>query len=187
MYSLQMKQLEGLLFANADAITLKKLATLMSITAMDVKAIADALNDYYTASCSALQVIEVNQSIQLATRSDLAPLIEPLFATDKNKGLSMSSLEVLSIIAYKQPITKVEVEHIRGVKCDRPMQQLQEFGLIQIVGRLERIGKPNLFGTTELFLKKFGLKTLRDLPPIEAFDRLQMIGDVEDQGNESER
>lgn len=184
MYSLQMKQLEGLLFASGDALSLKKLGGLMGLPAIEVKSVVDQLNDFYQAAQSALMIIEVNQSVQLASRAELAPLIEPLFATDKNKGLSISSLEVLSVIAYKQPITKVEIEHIRGVKSDRPMQQLQELGLIQIVGRLERIGKPNLFGTTELFLKKFGLKTLRDLPPIEAFDRLQMIGDVEEDGNE---
>lgn len=185
MYTQPMKQLEGLLFAWGDMISLKRLAGLMSCSTVEVKLTADALNAYYEQVESALQIVEVNQSIQMATRNELAPLIEPLFASDKNKGLSTSSLEVLSIIAYKQPITKVEIEHIRGVKSDRPLQQLQEIGLVQIVGRLERIGKPNLFGTTDLFLKKFGLKTLRDLPPVASFDRLQMLseeGEVADEG-----
>ncbi len=183
MYTQNMKQLEGLLFAWGDALSVKKLQVLMAIELQTLRETIDSLNAYYQQVDSSLQIIEVNQSVQLATKSELQAVVEPLFATDKNKGLSLSSLEVLSIIAYKQPITKQEIERIRGVKCDRPVQQLMDLDLVRISGKLDRIGKPNLFSTTDLFLKKFGLKTLRDLPPITSFDRLQMalLDDEEDE------
>lgn len=183
MYTQNMKQLEGLLFAWGDALSVKKLQVLMAIELQTLRETIDSLNAYYQQVDSSLQIIEVNQSVQLATKSELQAIVEPLFATDKNKGLSLSSLEVLSIIAYKQPITKQEIERIRGVKCDRPVQQLMDLDLVRISGKLDRIGKPNLFSTTDLFLKKFGLKTLRDLPPITSFDRLQMalLDDEEDE------
>lgn len=186
MYTQNMKQLEGLLFAWGDALSVKKLQVLMAIELQTLKETIDSLNAYYKQVDSSLQLIEVNQSVQLATKPELQAVVEPLFATDKNKGLSLSSLEVLSIIAYKQPITKQEIERIRGVKCDRPVQQLLDLDLIRISGKLDRIGKPNLFSTTDLFLKKFGLKTVRDLPPITSFDRLQMalLDDEEDEVEE---
>jgi segregation and condensation protein B len=183
MYNQPMRHLEGLLFAWGEALSLKKLAQLMGLDVQQIKEIAQHLGEYYEHHESSLQLIEVNQSLQLATRQDLQSVIEPLFSSDKNKGLSISSLEALSIIAYKQPITKQEIERIRGVKCDRPIQQLLEVELIRISGKLDRIGKPNLFSTTDLFLKKFGLKSLRDLPPVESFERLQLSLD-DDEGDE---
>lgn len=169
-----MRKIEGLLFSWGESLSLQKLATITEAPKEDVKYAIQKLIGHYDTHGHALTIIEVNQSVQMATRPDLHGVIDQLFQTDTNKGLSLSNLEVLSIVAYKQPVTKQEIEQIRGVKSDRAMQQLIELGLVRISGKLERIGRPNLFSTTELFLKKFGLKKISDLPPITSFDKLQM-------------
>jgi segregation and condensation protein B len=186
MLNQNMKELEALLFAWGEALSIQKLATLTELTPELVKEELENLKDYYDRNNHSIQLLEVNQSVQLATRHEVSDRVEQLFVTDKNKGLSVSNLEVLSIIAYKQPITKTEIERIRGVKCDRAIQILLELELIRISGKLERIGRPNLFSSTDLFLKKFGLKTLRELPPVASFERMQiaLFDDEEEENGE---
>ncbi|MCK8058860.1 MULTISPECIES: SMC-Scp complex subunit ScpB [unclassified Fusibacter] len=184
MLNQNMKQIEALLFAWGEALSYQRLAALTGLSQELVKEEADNLRNYYDTCNHAIQLLDVNQSVQLATRHEVSDVVEQLFVTDKNKGLSVSNLEVLSIIAYKQPITKTEIERIRGVKCDRAVQILLELELIRISGKLERIGRPNLFSTTDLFLKKFGLKTLRELPPVASFERMQIaLFDEEEEEN----
>ena len=106
-------------------------------------------------------------SVQLATRPDYAPQIERLLQPIQKQSLTQAAMETLSIIAYRQPITKSEIEAVRGVKCDYSVTSLMNKGLIEEVGRRESLGRPILYGTTEAFLSHFGLESLDDLPVLE--------------------
>ena len=110
---------------------------------------------------------EVNRSFQFVTRKENIDYIERLCTPVKHKRLSQSALEVLAIIAYKQPVTKGEIEAVRGIKCDRVIEGLARKDLVAEVGRSDAVGRPILYGTTDEFLKQFGFETLKQLPDIE--------------------
>ena len=110
---------------------------------------------------------EVNKAFQFVTREENADYVRRLCTPVKSKKLSQSALEVLAIIAYKQPVTKGEMEAIRGIRCDRVVEGLMKKDLIQEVGRSTAIGRPILYGTTDTFLKNFGFTNLKELPDIE--------------------
>ncbi len=114
-----------------------------------------------------LEIREINGAFQFVTREKNAEYIERLCTPVKAKRLSQSALEVLAIVAYRQPVTKGEIESIRGIKCDRVMEGLVAKGIVEPVGRSQAVGRPVLYGTTDLFLKNFGFSSLKDLPEIE--------------------
>lgn len=127
----------------------------------------------YESADSALRVIGVAGGYRLSTIPELAPYLKKWFKGERPR-LSKPSLETLSIIAYKQPITRSEVEAIRGVNVEGPLGTLLERGLIRIVGRKDTVGRPILYGTTRLFLEHFGLNTLKDLPILNEFSELDL-------------
>ncbi|MBR2619274.1 MAG: SMC-Scp complex subunit ScpB, partial [Firmicutes bacterium] len=110
---------------------------------------------------------EVNKSFQFVTRKENLDYIERLCTPVKHKRLSQSALEVLAIVAYKQPVTKGEIEAVRGIRCDRVIEGLAKKNLVAEVGRSDAVGRPILYGTTDEFLKQFGFETLKELPAIE--------------------
>lgn len=113
---------------------------------------------------------EVNKSFQFVTRKENLDYIEKLCTPVKHKKLSQSALEVLAIVAYKQPVTKAEIEAVRGIRCDRVIEGLIKKELVSEVGRSDAVGRPILYGTTDVFLKNFGFRTLKELPSIEDID-----------------
>jgi len=129
-----------------------------------IKSIIDELNQEYEERGSAFRIIEIAEGYQFATLPEFAKWVGKLFKERSKKKLSQPALETLAIIAYKQPISKSEIEAIRGVNVDYIVKTLLEKKLITIVGRAETIGRPLLYGTTKEFLKYFGLKSLSDLP-----------------------
>lgn len=161
--------IESLLFAWGDSLSTKKISTILNVTLEEVKESMLDLQDEYSESKKGIYIIEVNNSYQFATSRQNYEYIQRLCKTSANKGLTKVSAEVLAIIAYKQPITKFEVDQIRGVKSDKSLTQLLERELIHVKGRLEKIGRPMIYATTEMFLKSFGFKTLRELPDIKDF------------------
>ena len=110
---------------------------------------------------------EVNKAFQFVTREENADYIERLCTPVKARRLSQSALEVLAIVAYKQPVTKGEIEAIRGIKCDRVMDGLLKKELVCEKGRSDAVGRPILYGTTDVFLQNFGFSSLKELPPID--------------------
>ncbi len=182
------KKIEALLFAWGDALSYQKIASLLDVDNQTLKDAVAQMKQNYQTGPHGIQLIEVNQSLQLASKQEFADTVEQLFKTERSRGLSNSLLEVLAIVAYRQPITKLEIEAIRGVGSDRSLQSLIELDFVAVAGKLEQIGRPNLYGTTPLFLKKFGLKTLRDLPPIESFEDLELaLIDGEQYGKDKEQ
>lgn len=119
---------------------------------------------------SAIQVMEVAEGFQMATRKDNAPFVRKLFSERMTMRLSTAALETLSIVAYKQPLTRAEVEEIRGVEVIAALETLLEKRLLKVVGRKESVGRPLMYGTTMEFLRHFGLKSLEELPALESYE-----------------
>jgi segregation and condensation protein B len=164
------KILEALLFIAEQPISLKNLEQLFAGEASreEIQAQLDVMAQEYRDRGSALEVREIAGGWQLATRPEFAPWIRKLFKDKLTYRLSTSALETLSIIAYKQPITRSEIEEIRGVEVTAVLDTLIERKLVKIAGRKETVGRPLLYATTPDFLRSFGLKRLEELPSIES-------------------
>ena len=167
---------ESILFVASDAISLKDLFKIFSeddaeISAKDIRTALDRLRERYKASDSGLSLVETEDRYQIIAKTDNNPYVEKITIKKKKKTLTQASLEVVSIIAYKQPITRIEIDEIRGVKSDAVVGNLLELGLIEEKGRLDRIGRPILYGTTDSFLREFGIDRIKNLPQVEAMER----------------
>ncbi len=158
--------IEAILFVLGDSVSLKELAASLEVSDLEMKQAADLLRDRYDLQHSGICLKQYGERIQLATRSDFSPFIEKVLQPVQKQALSKSALETLSIVAYRQPVTKLEIEAIRGVKCDYAVQSLVGKNLICEVGRKEALGRPILYGTTEKFLEHFGLERLEELPEL---------------------
>jgi segregation and condensation protein B len=160
---------ETLLYMTDHALSAAEISSIVELKAWDDAAIAGVIKeigDQLTAQGSPLRVVEVAGGYQMATQPDMAPWIRRMYKERLTVKLSPSSLETLAIIAYKQPITRGEIEQIRGVEASGVMDTLVERRLVKIVGRKETIGRPLLYGTTPDFLRHFGLKHLSELPDL---------------------
>ena len=157
---------EAILFVAGEPVAIEDLAHALDLTVSELTPALDALRDGYDLEKRGLTLKRFGGSIQLSTRPELAPYIEKLLQPVQKQSLSQAVMETLSIIAYRQPVTKAEIEAIRGVKCDYSVQSLVNKGLIAEVGRRETLGRPILYGTTETFLQHFGIETLDDLPDL---------------------
>lgn len=157
--------LEALLFASGDPLAAAKLAALLEISEENLDLLAAQVTEEMAQQNRGLTIVRVAEGYQLCTKPELSGIVAKL-GQYQDQRLSMAALETLSIIAFKQPITKQEIEAIRGVKIDRVLTNLAERQLIRELGRKEAIGRPILYGTTADFLKCLGLNSLKDLPPL---------------------
>lgn len=161
--------IECLLFVTKEPLPIKVICEICEIDKVDAETLLLELMVEYQERKRGLQMLEIAGGYQLCTKQEFAHFIERLYRPQSSYGLSKAALETLAIIAYKQPITRGEMEMIRGVKVDRAITTLTEKNLIKELGRKEGPGRPVLFGTTEEFLKHFGLKNVKDLPNPEEF------------------
>lgn len=129
--------------------------------------LAEMKEEYNNKECG-VTLIELEDSFQMCTKPEMYEYLIKIAKTPRKYVLTDTLLETLSIVAYKQPITRAEIEKIRGVSCDHAVNRLVEFGLIAEVGRMNAPGRPLLFGTTEEFLRSFGVKSLEELPELSA-------------------
>ncbi|MEH7380849.1 SMC-Scp complex subunit ScpB [Bacillus sp. JJ1533] len=158
---------EGLLFAAGDeGLTLKQIAMVLEINESTVVDILTELDDEYKQARRGINLVEVAGTFQLTTKKEHATYLKKLVESPTSTALSQAALETLAIIAYRQPITRAEIEEIRGVKTERPIHTLMAKVLIKEVGRVEGTGRAILYGTTKEFLEYFGLKTLEELPTL---------------------
>ncbi|MDX8364784.1 SMC-Scp complex subunit ScpB [Cytobacillus sp. IB215665] len=158
---------EGLLFvAGDDGLSLKQIALVLEIDENVAHDIIIELQEEYKNNKRGLFVSEVANTYQLTTKKEHAAFIKRLVESPASTSLSQAALETLAIVAYRQPIARTEVEEIRGVKTERPLQTLMAKALIKEVGRVEGTGRAILYGTTKEFLEYFGLRTLEELPPL---------------------
>ena len=160
-----MAPLEAVLFASGDPVSVQQLRAIFDIDAESLNELLVSLQQKLEERHSGLIVQQVAGGWQMATRQEVFSYVEKLTET-KDKKLSAAAMETLSIIAFKQPITKQEIEHIRGVHIEKVLAKLIELELVRELGRKEVLGRPILYGTTEGFLKCFGLNEISDLPDL---------------------
>lgn len=170
-------RIEALLFSFADSLSYKKLEQLLDRDYTAIKEAALLLKERYASQETALEIVDINQSLKMVTKSRFGGDIDRLFESDARKGLSAAEMEVLSIIAYEQPATKRDIERIRGVKSDRIIQNLLDRELIRITGKKDAPGTPTLYGTGERFLQSFGLKNLGELPKLAKMGEIKLFGE----------
>jgi len=164
---LEKKTVEALLFLSEEPVKTEKLAAVLSISADEADALVRELKADLASAERGVQIFEAAGGYQMGTLPELAPYIERAFSEDVSSNLSTAALEALAIIAYKQPVTRIEIESIRGVRSEHVLENLLKRKLIRISGRKEGPGRPLLYNTTPDFLKYFGLKDLAELPSLE--------------------
>ena len=156
--------IEAILFTMGESVELERIAEAIELDKKKTKAIIKRMMARYEDNTTGLQIIELDGSYQMCTKSEMYEYLIRIAKQPKRHALTEVLLETLSIIAYKQPITKVEIEKIRGVSCDHAVSKLIEYNLVCELGRLDAPGRPLLFGTTEEFLRSFGVQSLEELP-----------------------
>jgi len=162
--------IESLIFISEGPSTIAEIQNILE--GLDAETIRDAieeLKDEYEKRNSGIKIMEVAGGYQMVTSPNYVNFVKKFYKIKHAEKLTLPALETLSIIAYKQPVTKLEIELIRGVNVDGVLKNLLEKGLVRIVGRKEVIGRPFVYGTTRSFLEYFGLNSLEELPPIENF------------------
>ena len=156
--------IEAVLFAMGGSVELKKLAQAIGHDEETTKKIIRQMMDRYEKEDRGIRIIELEASFQMCTKKEMYEYLIRVAKQPKKQVLTDVLLETLSIIAYKQPVTKLEIEKIRGVKSDHAVSKLVEYDLVEEVGRMDAPGKPLLFGTTEEFLRRFSVHSLDELP-----------------------
>ena len=168
--------IEAVLFAAGDAVELEKLADIVDVDKRSLREILKKMMDDYNFERRGVHIIRLEDSYQMCTRGEFHDYIAMLAEPRRKQNLSAAAMEVLAIVAYKQPVTRTSIEHIRGVNCDYIVNRLIEKNLIEEVGRLDAPGRPILFGTTQEFLRCFGIAGLEDLPDFESFGGSEETG-----------
>ena len=163
-----LSRIEALLFVAGDeGMTIKQLAQYIEVEPMDIEAgLSELQSQYNEDEKRGIALKQLAGTYQLTTKPEVNDTLKKLIENPTNQVLTAASLEVLAIIAYKQPITRAELENIRGVKSERPIAKLVSRALVQEVGRAEGTGRAILYGTTKEFLNYFGLKNIKELPPL---------------------
>lgn len=161
--------IEAVLFASGDAISIDKLCEIIDVDRNTLQSVIARLCDDMDFNKRGIKIIKVGDKYQMATRGEFSEYIQKIVEPRKRNPLSKASLEVLAIIAYKQPVTRTTIENIRGVNSDNSVSRLLELGLIEETGKLDAPGRPALFGTTDEFLRSFAIGSVSELPPIDEF------------------
>jgi segregation and condensation protein B len=158
--------IEAVLFTMGESVEVSKLADVIEEDVKTTKAILKDMEERYTKEDRGIILTWLDDAVQLCTKPEMYEYLIKIAKAPRKMQLTDTVLETLSIIAYKQPITRAEIEHVRGVSCDHAINKLLEYDLITELGRLDAPGRPLLFGTTEQFLRSFGVKSLEELPEI---------------------
>ena len=156
--------IEEILFTMGESVELSKIAEVIELDKKETKAIIEEMMEEWNSSERGVAIIELDGAYQMCTKSEMYEYLIKIAKQPKHRVLTDVLLETLSIIAYKQPVTKAEIEKIRGVSCDHAVSKLVEYNLVGELGRLDAPGRPLLFGTTEEFLRSFGVNSIDNLP-----------------------
>lgn len=171
--------IESLLFVSGEPLKLKNIANILEIDSEYTLKLLNELQLEYANLNRGIKLIAINDEYQLVTKTENSSYIQKLLKTNSRQSLSQAALETLAIIAYKQPVTRIDIDEIRGVKSDRAIITLQEKNLIKESGRLEAPGRPILYSTTEEFLRYFEFQNLKELPELES-----LVEEVEEDNRE---
>lgn len=172
--------LESILFTNGDAVDISDITSKIDVTKAEINKAVNKLKNKYDEK-SGIVLLSFNNKLQLASSSKYANEVSLVLNPIRQRNLSKATLETASIVAYKQPVTRMEIEEIRGVNSDYAINILIEHNLIEIVGRKDTVGKPVLFGTTDEFLKRFNLSSIDELPDYNTLlEKVQTIESRDD-------
>jgi len=175
------KYIEALIFASDSSIRFEEIAiclqavTLKDVPDVEIKSSINNIKERYAADSSAIELVETGGGFQFLTKKETHPVIQQLQLQRSKKKLSQAGLETLSIIAYRQPITKLEIEQIRGVSCDYTIQKLLEKDLINISGKADNPGRPLLYNLSTYFLDYFGINSILDLPQLKDIESQESL------------
>lgn len=170
--------IESLLFVSGEPLEIKQIASILECSVGFTKDLLSEMMKLYNVKNRGIKIINVNNSYSLVTKSENSDYIEKLLGNNSRQSLSQAALETLAIVSYKQPITRIDIDEIRGVKSDRAVSNLVEKGLIKECGRLEVPGRPILYGTTDDFLKYFGLENIEQMPVLD-----EIVGRIDSKEN----
>ncbi|MCR6515843.1 SMC-Scp complex subunit ScpB, partial [Clostridium sp. LY3-2] len=173
--------IEAILFVSGEPVRLRDLAINLETTPKYLEQVIGELMLDYEIENRGIKLININNTYQLVTKSNYSDVIQKLLKKNKRQSLSQASLESLAIIAYKQPITRVDIDEIRGVKSESAIQKLLEREIIAEVGRLEVPGRPILYGTTDEFLRQFGVSCLDELPSLDLYSDFEIDENIEEE------
>lgn len=162
-------RIEALLFVAGDPVSAVELSHALDIPVADIRGILQDMEEEYRTEERGIQLFLTEETAQLVSNRAYFDTIEAMLQPERQRNASQSILETLAVVAYRQPVTRADIEEVRGVRCDYAVSQLQHMGLIQMVGRKDSPGKPMQFGTTDAFLRKFGLHSLQELPEFTRF------------------
>lgn len=177
--------IEGILFAAGEAVKASKLAAVLEVDVEAVKEAIKLLEYQYDSEMRGFRIIEIDNGYQICSRPEYYVYIQEILGEQRRQALSNAAMEALAIIAYKQPITRGQVEYIRGVNSDGAVNRLAERGLIEECGRLDAPGRPILYKTTQNFLRCFGINSPKDLPVIDGsllgneYEQIELIPEEE--------
>ncbi len=172
---------EAVLFAMGRSVEVRQLAAAIGQDEKTAREVADRLKERYRRERRGMEIIELEKSYQMCTRMEYYENLIRVASAPKKHVLTDVVLETLSIVAYKQPVTKLEIEKIRGVKSDHAVNRLVEYDLVQEVGRLDAPGRPALFATTEEFLRRFGIGSTENLPVMDPVQAEEIKSQVEEE------
>lgn len=158
--------IECVLFVAGDPVPLIELQRALDVTDLEMRSILVAMDELYKREKRGVQLYMTDDMIQLVSNREYAKLVEKLMQPTETKAFSQSMLETLSIIAYRQPATRADIEAVRGVRCEYAVRELIKSGMVTELGRKNVVGRPMLLGTTDAFLRRFGLHSLSELPPL---------------------
>ena len=173
--------IEAILFALGASVAIRQLCAALEMQESEVINNLDSLKEKYEKDNRGIQIIDLGDCVQMCTRTEYYEQLIKVCKTPKKQVLTDALLETLSIIAYKQPITKAEIEKIRGVSSDYMVSRLVEFGLVYEAGKLDAPGRPAQFATTEEFLRRFGMESKESLPRINSDLEAEIVHEVEEE------
>jgi segregation and condensation protein B len=168
---------ECMLFVAGEPVLITEIARVLDQDEASVKALLYEMEMRYRDEGRGILLLSTDDTAQLVSNGAYIDYVEALLQPEQKKNVSQSIMETLAVVAYKQPVTRAEIESVRGVRCEYAVSQLQKLGLIAAVGRKDVIGKPMLYATTDTFLHKFGLHNLSELPslPLEAPETIETV------------
>jgi len=172
---------EAVLFTMGQSVEVRQLAAALECTEKEAAAAAERLRERYDLENSGMQILKLEDSYQMSTRSNYYSHLIKVATTPKKQVLTDVVMETLAIIAYKQPVTKADIEKIRGVKSDHAVNRLIEYNLVYEAGRMDAPGRPALFATTEEFLRRFGVSSTVDLPEMNLEQKEEIRMEVEEE------
>ena len=170
-------RIECMLFVAGDPVPVTEIARVLELPEKEARALLTEMERSYREAGRGLRPLITEETAQLISNPDYVRDIEELLQPERTRSVSQSMLETLAIVAYRQPVTRADIEAVRGVRCEYAVTQLQKLGLIVQVGRRDTVGKPALFGTTDRFLRQFGLHSLEELPEFLRFSQAEQTAD----------